>query len=71
LVEHYCRHEWAFHLEDVMIRRTSWHYYHADRPGLAEQVAGWMAAAQGWDAARQEAEWHRYRRIEKRPPTDG
>ncbi|MEO5803826.1 MAG: glycerol-3-phosphate dehydrogenase/oxidase, partial [Verrucomicrobiota bacterium] len=26
-VEHFCRHEWAQHLDDVMIRRTSWHYY--------------------------------------------
>ena len=25
-VEHYCANEWAVHLDDVMVRRTSWHY---------------------------------------------
>jgi glycerol-3-phosphate dehydrogenase len=29
-VEHYCTNEWAVHLDDVMVRRTSWHYYHRD-----------------------------------------
>ncbi len=62
LVEHYCRREWAVHLDDVMIRRTSWHYYHADAAKIARDVAGWMAAALGWDAARQAAEVERYSR---------
>ena len=62
LVEHYCRREWAVHLDDVMIRRTSWHYYHADAAKIAREVAGWMAAALGWDAARQAAEVERYSR---------
>ena len=48
------------HLDDVMIRRTSWHYYHADAAKIAAEVAGWMAAALGWDAARQAAELKRY-----------
>ena len=60
LVEHYCRREWAVHLDDVMIRRTSWHYYHAGAAEIACEVAGWMAAALGWDATRQEAELKRY-----------
>ncbi|MGO9115897.1 MAG: glycerol-3-phosphate dehydrogenase/oxidase [Thermoguttaceae bacterium] len=60
LVEHYCRHEWAVHLDDVMIRRTSWHYYHADAAKIACDVVGWMAAVLGWDMARQAAEVERY-----------
>ena len=35
-----CQQEWAVHLDDVMVRRTSWHYYHADAAGIAGQVAG-------------------------------
>jgi glycerol-3-phosphate dehydrogenase len=62
LVERYCRHEWAMHLDDVMIRRTSWHYYHPDAAKLAEGVAGWMAASLGWDDARRAAELTRYRK---------
>ena len=63
LVEHYCRHEWAMHLDDVMIRRAGWHYYHANGPIIDEhitRVAAWMAAVHGWDAARQAEELARY-----------
>jgi glycerol-3-phosphate dehydrogenase len=60
VVEEYCRREWAVHLDDVMIRRTSWHYYHADIAGIARQVAGWMAGPLGWDTVRQAAEVERY-----------
>jgi glycerol-3-phosphate dehydrogenase len=48
VVEHYCRNEWAVHLQDVMIRRTSWHHYWRNAEAMAEQVAGWMAGALGW-----------------------
>jgi glycerol-3-phosphate dehydrogenase len=60
LVEHYCRHEWAVHLDDVMIRRTSWHYYHGAAATIACEVAGWMAGVLGWDARRQAEELERY-----------
>lgn len=60
-VMHFCHHEWARHLDDVMIRRTSWHYYHRDAAELAKQVATWMAEALGWDAATVDGEWQRYR----------
>lgn len=56
-----CRNEWAVHLDDVMLRRTSWHFYHADRAAIAERVAGWMAEALRWDTARRAAEVERYR----------
>ncbi len=62
LVVYYCRHEWAMHLDDVMIRRTSWHYYHADAAKIACEVAVWMAGVLGWDAARQAEEIERYGR---------
>jgi glycerol-3-phosphate dehydrogenase len=55
-VEHYCRNEWARHLDDVMIRRTYWHHYRADRQEIAPSVAGWMAQALGWDPATTAAE---------------
>jgi len=59
-VEHFCQHEWAVHLEDIMIRRTSWHYYHRDRAEKARQVATWMAEALSWDTATQATELDRY-----------
>jgi glycerol-3-phosphate dehydrogenase len=59
-VEHFCRSEWARHLDDVMIRRSGWHYYHRDRAEIAQRVAGWMAGALGWSAERRAAEVARY-----------
>lgn len=56
VVEHYCRREWAVHLDDVMRRRTSWHYYHTDAPHIARRTAGWMGQIFGWDDGRREAE---------------
>jgi glycerol-3-phosphate dehydrogenase len=63
VVEHCCRHQWAVHLEDVMLRRTGWHYYLTDADQVASQVAGWMAAIFGWDRSEQEAELARYRAV--------
>jgi glycerol-3-phosphate dehydrogenase len=62
-VEHYCRHEWAVHLQDVMIRRTSWHHYWSEAPQMAEQVAGWMAAILGWNAEQAAAELAAYQTL--------
>lgn len=58
-VEHYVRNEWAMHLDDVMLRRTSWHYYRTDGPELAEAVAGWMGELLGWPPERRAAEIQR------------
>jgi glycerol-3-phosphate dehydrogenase len=63
LVAHYCRHEGALHLDDVMIRRTSWRHYRHDQLAVAAQVARWMAGELAWDEARQTAELERYRRL--------
>ncbi len=55
--------EWACHLDDVMIRRTSWHYFREDVPSLAGQVSMWMAQALGWSEAQRLRELEAYRRI--------
>jgi glycerol-3-phosphate dehydrogenase len=61
-VAHYCTAEWAVHLDDVMLRRTSWRYYHRDHAAIAQQIAPWMAAAMAWDDAAQAEELETYRR---------
>jgi glycerol-3-phosphate dehydrogenase len=62
-VEHYCRREWARHLDDVMIRRTGWRFYHRDQAEIAQRVAGWMAEVLGWSEERLAQEVERYRRM--------
>ena len=62
-VEHCCRCEWAVHLSDVMIRRTSWHHYWPEAPRMAQQVAGWMADYLGWSAEQTAAEIAAYQAI--------
>jgi len=52
--------EWAVHLDDVMVRRTSWHYYFADAAAKARSVADWMGELQAWSAERHGAELRRY-----------
>lgn len=59
-VEHYCRNEWAVHLDDVMLRRTSWHFYYREAAALAAQVADWMAAIFHWPAEVRQGELARY-----------
>lgn len=61
-VEHYCRNEWARHLDDVMIRRTYWHHYHPNRREIAQQVAPWMAEILDWDDATTASELDAYLR---------
>jgi glycerol-3-phosphate dehydrogenase len=46
-VEHYCRNEWAVHLDDVMVRRAGWQYYVDDPAGVAPQVQKWMEQCAG------------------------
>jgi glycerol-3-phosphate dehydrogenase len=72
-VEHYVANEWAVHLDDVMVRRTSWHYYFWDAASKALQVANWMGELLGWSEAARSAELERYARmtgkqIEASPP---
>jgi glycerol-3-phosphate dehydrogenase len=51
------------HLDDVMVRRTSWHYYFADAPRLDERVADWMGELLGWSGEERSAELERYARM--------
>jgi glycerol-3-phosphate dehydrogenase len=60
VVKHFCEREWAVHLDDVMIRRTSWHYYFADAMERAGEVAAWMGEFLGWAAAVRAEEIARY-----------
>ena len=60
-VAHYCAQEWTLHLDDLMIRRTSWHYYHADNMNKARQAADWMSEFLCWTVAERDAELARYR----------
>lgn len=60
-VEHYVRNEWAIHLDDVMWRRSSWRFYHADSARLAEKVAGWIGEFLGWSPDERRRELAEYR----------
>lgn len=62
-VKHFCRNEWAQHLDDIMIRRSSWHYYHRDAKTLATRVVTWMAECLDWDSMRCRLEMDRYHAI--------
>jgi len=66
-VAHFVRNEWAVSLEDVLVRRSGWHYYHTDINGKAEAAAGWMARLLAWPAGRVEQELASYRAGVSRP----
>lgn len=66
-VEHFCKQEWAIHLDDVMLRRSSWHYYEKSADKGAPQVAVWMAEILGWDGARMNDELARYYAVAEFP----
>ena len=59
-VEHFCRAEWAIHLEDVMVRRSGWQHYHQDHVAMAGQVAAWMGQTLGWTPETRAAELARF-----------
>ncbi|HLA83173.1 MAG TPA: glycerol-3-phosphate dehydrogenase/oxidase [Thermoguttaceae bacterium] len=60
MVRHYCNHEWARRLEDVMVRRTYWRHYRSDHEEIARRVTPWMTEALGWDDARAGRELREY-----------
>ncbi len=47
-VQQFIASEWAVHLDDVMLRRAGWAFYHREAEGLLGQVGQWMAGALGW-----------------------
>ena len=60
VVKHFCANEWAVHLDDVMIRRTGWHYYFADANERAQRVADWMGEFWDWPETVRAEELKRY-----------
>ena len=62
---YYCRNEWAIHLDDVMVRRTSWHYYFRDAEKRSHEVANWMSELLGWDETKRADEILRYQKFTK------
>jgi len=62
-VEHYVRYEWALKLEDVLLRRSGWHYYDRWSPATIELVADWMADAAGWSPDRRRGEMEAFQRL--------
>lgn len=64
IVEHYCAREWARHVDDVMVRRTSWRHYLRDHAERAETVADWMAEMLNWSTEQRTHEMERYSRCQ-------
>lgn len=62
-VENYCTRQWAVHLDDVLVRRTSWHYYLHGAENPAEDVARWMSEILSWDDERRAREIAQYRQM--------
>ncbi len=62
-VRHYCEQEWALHLDDIMIRRAGWHYYHRNSAELAAQAADWMADSLGWSTEQKQRELDDYQSL--------
>ncbi|MGH8018226.1 MAG: glycerol-3-phosphate dehydrogenase/oxidase [Opitutaceae bacterium] len=56
-VEHYIKREWAVSLDDVLIRRSGWHYYFPweELNARVEHVASWMTEIMGWSPAGRDA----------------
>jgi glycerol-3-phosphate dehydrogenase len=60
-VDHFVAKEWAAHLDDVMLRRSSWHYYHKDAEAKAAKVCEWMSELLGWTREQTQAEMRNYK----------
>jgi glycerol-3-phosphate dehydrogenase len=62
VVQHCCHNEWAVHLDDVLVRRTSWSFYRTDQTATAEQACSWMAEELGWSTETAAVELEQYMR---------
>ncbi|MBA4136652.1 MAG: glycerol-3-phosphate dehydrogenase/oxidase [Opitutus sp.] len=60
-VAHYVHHEWAKTLEDIMVRRSGWHYLQRDSANTAQIVACWMADLLSWSPEEQQHQIESYR----------
>lgn len=68
-VKHFCENEWAIHLDDLMVRRTSWHYYYTDAASRAAQAASWMGEFLNWSETACAKEIERYHELTSQPPS--
>ncbi|MDZ4853067.1 MAG: glycerol-3-phosphate dehydrogenase/oxidase [Pirellulaceae bacterium] len=55
-VEHFVNSEWAMHLDDILVRRSGWHYYDQLSLETIELVGNWMAEIKSWSQERTKAE---------------
>jgi len=63
IVAGFVHHQWARHVDDVMVRRAGWRYDRREHLAVAEQVAAIMARELGWSAEYTSAELARYHRM--------
>ncbi|HZZ44584.1 MAG TPA: glycerol-3-phosphate dehydrogenase/oxidase [Tepidisphaeraceae bacterium] len=70
-VGHFVKNEWCFHLDDLMIRRTSWRYYHRDHLKIARDVAREMGRLLGWSEKELADEMARYQGALSYPAEEG
>ncbi len=66
-VEHFVRHEWAWHLDDILLRRSGWCLYEPMTDGDVAQVSQWFASAAGWTEEQRTAELETWRASCQRP----
>ena len=64
-VRHFVEHAWACSLDDIMVRRSSWHYASTDLPKTAAQVAHWMGELLGWSTEQTDAAVDNYLRMNR------
>jgi len=55
-VEHYVCNEWARQLEDVMDRRSGWHYHDRLSYEQVTDIARWMGGVLGWSTIQTQSE---------------
>lgn len=67
-VHYYVRHEWAQHLDDMLVRRSGWHYYDRSSAKAVEQVATWMGELLEWSPEQRRAELEAYYAVAKFAP---
>jgi glycerol-3-phosphate dehydrogenase len=58
-VDYYVQHEWARHLDDVLVRRGGWLYYDRLTPEQVRLAADWMGRGLSWTEERRDSEINR------------
>lgn len=68
VVRECCQNEWVCRLDDVMHRRTSWHFYYPAPRQIAEQVSCWLRDELGWSEAERHRQMDYYLKTAEFPP---